>query len=77
MCAERDDAYESLFIFLFSCAPNRGRKDVHVVAADEVITLETVTVRFELPNAIYLVDYFHLFDSILPKIFGNLTFEKN
>ena len=62
--------------FLFSKVPNRKRKDVYVVTTDGFVTQETVTDKFELPNAIYMADRWHLLDSILPNRFGKVVFEK-
>ena len=53
----------------------RTNETIHVVAADGFINQDCVTNKFGLPNAIYMCDTWHLFDSILPKRFGISTFE--
>ena len=47
---------------------------IHVIAADGFINQDCVTNKFALPNATYMCDSWHLFDSILPKRFGVDTF---
>ena len=43
----------------------------HCVAADGILNQEKVTNNLGLPNAIYMIDVFHLLDIILPKKLGN------
>ena len=40
------------------------------------VTQDTVSEKFQIPNAIYMVDKWHLFESILPKRFGRLVFQQ-
>ena len=55
-------------------SPKRKREKIYVVSADGFVTQDTVSEKFQMPNAIYMADQWHLFDSILMKRFGILVF---
>ena len=63
--------------FTISNSPKRKRENVYAVAANGFVTQDTVSEKFQMPNAIYMDDQWHLFDSILPKRFRGLVFQNN
>ena len=64
MLSERNEAYISVLDFVFDSASARKRDEVHVISGDGFFD-ESVVTMFDLPKAVYIKDYFHLFDSIL------------
>ena len=58
----------------FKNSKKRTNENIHVIAADGFINQDYVTNKFGLPNATYMCDTCHLFDSILPKRFGVDTY---
>ena len=62
--------------FVLQNAPKRQATDIYCLAADGFVNQNMVTEDFKLPNATFILDQFHLFDSILPKRFGRDTFDK-
>ena len=54
--------------FVLRSAPKRRRDEVYVVSGDGFFNNDLLA-SMNLPNAIFILDYFHLFDSILPKLF--------
>ena len=74
ICSEREDAYKAMIQFVIKNSKKRTNENIHVIAADGFINQDCVTNKFGLPNAIYMCDMWHLFDSILPKRFGLETF---
>lgn len=74
ICSEREEAYHAMIQFVLKNSRRRTNENIHVIAADGFINQDCVTNRFGLPNAIYMCDMWHLFDSILPKRFGLETF---
>ena len=45
-----------------------------MLAADGAVNQKIVREKFHLPNAHFMVDQWHLFDSVLPKRFGDVHF---
>ena len=43
---------------------------------DGFFTQDSVSEKFQMPNAIYMADQSNIFDSTLPKRFGILVFQK-
>jgi len=74
ICSEREDAYNAMIQFVIKNSKKRTNETIHVVAADGFINQDCVTNKFGLPHATYMCDTWHLFDSILPKRFGIVTF---
>lgn len=71
-CTERDEAYIATVKFVIDNVHcNRKREEVYVVAADGFANQDTITNKFNLPNAIYMADQFHLFEYVLPNRFGD------
>ena len=70
VCGERVEAYSATVEFIIQNKNKRKKEDINVVAADEILDQDKVTHILRLPNPIYMVDVFHLLDSILPKKFG-------
>ena len=62
--------------FMISKSPKQKRKDIYVVSAKRFVTQDNVSEQFQMANAIYMADQWHLFNSILPKRFGRLMFQK-
>ena len=75
MTAERHEAYSAIIDFMLEYSPLRKREEIYVVAADGAVTQESITNIYRLPNAKYMADQWHLFDSILPLRFGKYYFE--
>ena len=74
ICSERDESYNAMIQFVLKNSKNRTNENINVIAADGFINQDCVTNKFGLPNAIYMCDTWHLFDSILPKRFGIDTY---
>ena len=74
ICSEREELYNAMIQFVLKNSKRRTNKNIHVIATDEFINQDCVTNEFRLPNATYMCDTWHLFDSILPKRFGLETF---
>ena len=74
ICSEREESYNAMIQFVLRNSKRRSNENIHVIAADGFINQDCVTNKFGLPNATYMCDVWHLFDSILPKRFGNETF---
>lgn len=73
---ERKEAYKGLINFV--CDEKYSshlHKDVSVLTADGAVTQNIVTHNFLLPNAHFMADQWHLFDSVLPKRFGDVHFQ--
>ena len=70
VCRERVEAYSAMVQFFFQNNNKRKKEDINVVAADSILDQDKVTHILRLPNAIYMVDVFHLLDSISPTKFG-------
>ena len=76
-CSEIDESFIAMMNFMISNSPKRKRENVYAVAANGFVTQDTVSEKFQMPNAIYMDDQWHLFDSILPKRFRGLVFQNN
>ena len=74
ICSEREESYNAMIQFVLKNSKKRTSENINVIAADGFINQDCVTNKFGLPNATYMCDTWHLFDSILPKRFGVETF---
>lgn len=70
MMAERGEAYKAIIDFVCRSAPKRKRENIYVLSGDGFFDQSTLT-SFNLPNAKFILDRFHLFDSILKDMFGD------
>ena len=77
VCTERVEAYKALIKFCTDNSPKRSREDINVIFSDRFVRQEIVTKSFELPNAHFVLDQWHLLDSILKKRLGRLYLDKN
>ena len=68
MLLERNEAYTSVLNFVFDSASARTREEIHVISVAGFFDDSVVSI-FNLPNAVYIKDYYHLFDLILPDRF--------
>jgi len=75
LTSERNESYKAIIDFVLEYSPLRTRDQIYVVAADGAINQCTLTDTLNLPNAKYMADQWHLFDSILPKRFGKYFYE--
>jgi hypothetical protein len=66
VCGERLDMYTAQASFLAKYAPGRGLCTVQVVAGD-VFFYKNMVKEMGFPNARFIMDRFHLFDSGLKK----------
>ena len=65
---ERSEASKAMVFFVLdSNLSSRSHKEMHVVAADGAVNQNVVRDVFKLPNAHFIADQWHLFDSVLPK----------
>lgn len=73
---ERKEAYKALINFVCDEKhSSRLHKDVSVLTADGAVNQNIVTHDFLLPNAHFMADQWHMFDSVLPKRFGDVHFQ--
>ena len=74
--AERLEAYKAMVCFVLdSNFSSRSHKEIHVVAADGAVNQNIVRDVFKFPNAHFIADQWHIFDSVLPKRFGETHFD--
>ena len=76
VCTERAEAYKALVRFCTDNSPKRSRAHIYVLGCDGLVCQEMVTYTFELPNAHFVLDQWHLCDSILPHRLGRFYFDK-
>jgi len=75
VCAERKEAYDFVVKFMCRNSPGRPTEDVYVVAGDGFFNQKMIE-SFGLPNAHFVADYYHLFDTVLPDRFGQTIYDK-
>ena len=68
--AERIEGYKSIINFILKNTNKRTKEDIYVLAADGIMEQSIVKQTLDLPNAVYMTDAYHLFNSTLPKRFG-------
>ena len=76
ICTEREEAYRALIDFVLDSSPKRARSQIYVLSADGFVSQDIVTNKFNLPNAVFMADQWHLFDSVLPKRFGDYHYRR-
>ena len=73
--AERGEACKALLNFVLDTNfSSRSHQQIYVLAADGAVNQKIVRDTFLLPNAHFMADQWHLFDSVLPKRFGDVHF---
>jgi len=73
LCGERYDMYKFLADFLGESAPYRPLSNVNIVAGDGFFDQQMIE-DLGFVNAHYITDQWHLFDSGLQKMFGNVGY---
>ena len=71
MCGERKDAYAFMIKFVLANVPLRTACSVLIFSGDGFFT-QAMVIQFGFINGRYLRDWFHLFDSGLVDIFGEV-----
>ena len=76
VCSERVEAYKALIKFCTNNSPKISRDQIYALCSDGFVTQEIVRNVFDLPNAHFILDQWHLYDSILKKRFTQLYYDK-
>ena len=65
MLREQIDACKNILDFIFDACPRRVRDEVSILSGDGFFKKEDLANMFHLSNAQFIVDFYHLLDSVL------------